>query len=584
MSDPVQLMLEGQYENPDVPVQVINNRTFVPVRYISERMGAFVYWDEQERKIQISRGASTVYLFIDQQQIYQNGQAYEMDVAPFIKDGRTMVPIRFVSEYLGLRVGWEGTERLVIISNPVDLVLNGNMVGGKYQPINVHGDLYVPIFYLAQLTNVSVAFEEDEQVYSFTDDEQQKSDQSYDMSDDKQASVTEEEEQHGEAVESEREDADEQQLEDEHLEEEYLEDKQHDEQQAETVENEVHTENDPLQNSAVKFLPASEIITIDEVRMVKWEWAEKLLGAEVTYDASTSRIILRKEIQSTELTNVDYRNGSYILSFSGPVDGDVNHFFLQDPLRIVVDISNVKLSQMLKPTYDASITLPLSHGTVNQLRLSQFSVSPLTVRVVFDLNQRSTVHVDVRNQEIILQVEEKRPLVVIDPGHGGRDPGALGQMSQEKQIVLNVANQLIQLLRDDPDIDVVPTRESDVYLSLDERVNVANQAQADLFLSVHTNAATSSSAVGSETYVYKNIDQSFGQVVHNHLIQATQLPDRGLKEARFRVLRLTNMPAALIEIAFISNPNEEALLNDPIFQDRVAHSMYNAIREYLYGK
>jgi len=152
--------------------------------------------------------------------------------------------------------------------------------------------------------------------------------------------------------------------------------------------------------------------------------------------------------------------------------------------------------------------------------------------------------------------------IMIDPGHGGNDPGAVGKKSKEKDNVLKVAKKLKTLL-EKYGHTVKMTRSTDVFISLSQRANMANSWGADYFISLHNNAA-SSSATGFETFVYNgSVSQKtkqFQNAVHDAIASKIGIRDRGKKSANFAVLRQTKMPAVLIEYAFISNPNDEKIL------------------------
>ena len=208
----------------------------------------------------------------------------------------------------------------------------------------------------------------------------------------------------------------------------------------------------------------------------------------------------------------------------------------------------------------------------------------------------------------------KRFVLVIDPGHGGKDAGALGAFSKEKDINLSVAMAFgRQVQRNCPDVKVIYTRTTDVFIGLKERANIANKNKADLFISVHTNALPGGKqAYGMETYTlgmhragdnldvakrenaviligkdYKQSYQGFNpnsaesyimfefmqdrnmansvdlaKMVQRETCSAANRPDKGVHQAGFLVLRETSMPSCLIELGFITTPDEERLLND----------------------
>lgn len=170
--------------------------------------------------------------------------------------------------------------------------------------------------------------------------------------------------------------------------------------------------------------------------------------------------------------------------------------------------------------------------------------------------------------------------VFIDPGHGGSDPGAIGPTGvRESAVALAVGLRVAKLCV--AWAQPVLSRHENVPLSLQQRAALANDAGADLFVSVHANAFTTPAAHGTETYHFPGSanGRALAQAIHPRLVAATGRRDRGIKTARFAVLRLTRMPAVLLELAFITNPEEEALLADTQWQDTVAAAIDAGLRE-----
>lgn len=221
--------------------------------------------------------------------------------------------------------------------------------------------------------------------------------------------------------------------------------------------------------------------------------------------------------------------------------------------------------------------------------------------------------------------------VVIDPGHGGKDPGAVGRKSKEKDIVLAIALKVGRYIEENhKDVQVIYTRKSDVFVELFRRAQIANESNADLFISLHCNASKSASAYGSETFVmglhksnenlevakkenaaillednykvvyegfdpnspeahvvftlYQNayLEQSLGfsMLVQDQLRNRAKRHDRGVKQAGFLVLYKIAMPGVLIETGFISNANEEEYLASEQGQVFIASAIYRAFKEY----
>lgn len=174
--------------------------------------------------------------------------------------------------------------------------------------------------------------------------------------------------------------------------------------------------------------------------------------------------------------------------------------------------------------------------------------------------------------------------ICIDPGHGGSDPGAVSGGINEKDINLDIALRTRGLLQQ-LGFEVVMTRESDVYVSLEDRCAIANASGACVFVSIHNNAHTSTTAEGTETYCYYNSAEGreLATSIHREVVKRIGRPDRGVKEASYYVLSYTNMPAALLESAFLTNPEETALLCDPAFRQKIAEGVSAGVEAYVSG-
>lgn len=173
--------------------------------------------------------------------------------------------------------------------------------------------------------------------------------------------------------------------------------------------------------------------------------------------------------------------------------------------------------------------------------------------------------------------------VMIDGGHGGKDPGAVGPTGlQEKDVTLKLAAKVGNLLTAQG-AKIGYTRTTDVYVELSDRAALANKAGARCFLSIHINSAASATATGTETYAYTTGGQGekLARAIQSNLVANIRLPDRGVKYKNLAVLRETSMPAALTEVCFICNPSEEALLKDDAFLDKAALGIAKGTSSFL---
>ena len=224
--------------------------------------------------------------------------------------------------------------------------------------------------------------------------------------------------------------------------------------------------------------------------------------------------------------------------------------------------------------------------------------------------------------------------VVIDAGHGGHDAGAVGAFSKEKNINLKYALEVGDLIKKNhPDVNIIYTRNKDVFVNLNERARIANRAKADLFISIHTNSSKNKSAHGMETFTlgaskskenmeaamlensvillednyekkYEGFDPNStdsyimfefmkdqymdrsihcADLIQSNMINAAKRNNRGVRQAGFLVLRATTMPSILIELGFISNKEEEKFLNNSSNQTKVCKAIYQGFADYKHN-
>ncbi|NGX61255.1 MAG: N-acetylmuramoyl-L-alanine amidase AmiC [Chlamydiae bacterium] len=187
---------------------------------------------------------------------------------------------------------------------------------------------------------------------------------------------------------------------------------------------------------------------------------------------------------------------------------------------------------------------------------------------------------------------KKHELIVVDAGHGGKDPGCTSKKDryEEKELTLSTAHILKNAL-EQLGYTVVLTRHHDTYLPLDTRAEIANAIGADLFVSIHYNYSPNQEARGAEVYSYKEgktppskriaSSKQLAQHVIKGIEEQTKAPSRGLKEANFCVIRETKMPAILVEGGFLSNPQEREKLRDPQYRTRLAWAIAQGVDTYL---
>lgn len=180
------------------------------------------------------------------------------------------------------------------------------------------------------------------------------------------------------------------------------------------------------------------------------------------------------------------------------------------------------------------------------------------------------------------RLNQGRAVVVIDPGHGGADVGAVGIGDiHEADIVLSVSQQVAQLLQQQG-VQAILTRTDDTEIDLEPRVQLAEQSSATLFVSIHANSISLDrpDVNGVETYYFSS-GQALAQTIHQSIISNLDVNDRGVRQARFYVLRKTTMPAVLVEIGFVTGSEDAPRLTDSRWQSQLANAIVRGVLQYL---
>lgn len=357
------------------------------------------------------------------------------------------------------------------------------------------------------------------------------------------------------------------------------------------------------------------------------------LGGSVTAFASTQDATLYA-------VNVDSQPalGQATIHFSTRQQPHFHYFLLDNPRRLVVDFDNTQLNMNLKK-------MALDQTPFNKVRSGH--PKPHVLRLVFDLRESVSIQsYQKKNHDMVLKlktakhpvakvklpVETLRDIVVlIDPGHGGKDPGATGPHgTKEKDVVLGISKQLYHLLEHEQGMKPAMTRNADYYVTLRERLKKAHSNKSDVFVAIHADAFKHAHAVGASVYALSlkgasseaarwlaekenyselggvNLDGkndllrsvlidlsqtatissslSLGDEVLHQIGRMGKLHHQGVEQAPFMVLKSPDIPSVLVETGFLSNPQEEKKLNDPIYQRRIAEAILQGLRDYFYQK
>lgn len=294
-------------------------------------------------------------------------------------------------------------------------------------------------------------------------------------------------------------------------------------------------------------------------------------------------------------------NGTTTIKFDGAIPG-VKPAKLTGPARLVLDLPFTAFDPGFagyKGADTAGERSSAGSSAPTKIRFSYYSDNPSTVRVVWDLSSDAQYSYTQGDGTIQVKVGAAAPKpgagatppppaggkvykIVLDAGHGGDDPGAIGVTGyKEKVYNLSLVKKVKALLDKDSRFKVYLTRSNDTYVALNDRAYYANNLKADLFISFHANSLVGSKATGTETFYTRAESKRLAETLHKHLKNAIGLKDRGVKTAGYVVIKKTTMPAILLESAFLSNARDEAVLKSEAKQNETAAALVKGIKEYL---
>ena len=327
----------------------------------------------------------------------------------------------------------------------------------------------------------------------------------------------------------------------------------------------------------------------------------------------------------SKLQGIEVEPHKYYDNFIIKMDSEVlpRVTLIQNPPRLVLDFKGVTIEKPL-------VFIVKKSKRVGLVRAGQFSKKPLIGRIVLELKRpvkfeaaalygRQQVVLEVADGQgdfpaVAVEAEPAKPMVkpkklakaevvaekpriekaepqilrnkviVIDPGHGGDDPGAKGYNGiLEKNINLKTALYLAKYLKA-KGANVFLTRKTDIKKNLPDIVNFANRIGADIYLGVHYNSLDNSQITGTETYYYHNYSRALAEAVHRSLLLGIRRKDRGLRQAMLYTIHHTRMPAVLLEPVYMTGDQEGALIASPSFQREVARDIAKGVEEYFRNK
>lgn len=593
----VDITVDGQPVNFDVkPYIDSQNRTIVPIRFIGEKLGYSFDWDAIGKVVTVTGNGSSLKIWIGNQQALVDDKTVTMDTVAVLDQGRAMVPLRFIVENMGASISYDQSRRVVdvkrnFVTNDETIEQVSEIVQINSPVVNIRSgpgtqyDIVAKVklgdtfFVTAKQEGWNqIIFQNGQQgwvVASAVDpvkldspDDEQINDDPVEQISDKVAVVSE------------------------------------------TV---INIRSGP--GTDYPTLTKASFGTSFNITGQKGEWYEIALAEnkgwvagwvvsvrETTDTASRTEepgerredVTIPPPIKLNTIFDiaVDTVDDEVYLTIRGEEKLNYSSFRLDNPRRIVLDFpySTLEDPNSLK-------TIEVNHQLVQTIRIAQFSSEQ--VRVVLDLAAPAGLNlVDADDEGEVLEFQVGKPsikgkTIVLDPGHasiqswGGSDPGASGPAGlREKDVVLDIALKTAKVL-EAKGANVILTRTGDTNLTLAGRAQIANDSNADIFVSIHCNANTKSTVQGTSTYYYNNgngqvdVRKKLASVVQSELVNAIGRKNLGVLQANFAVLRLTTVPSILVETAFISNPEEEELLADSSFRSKIAEGIANGLELYF---
>lgn len=626
----VKIEIDGKAMVPkDMPAVIIDGRTMLPMRQIAQELGCEVNWNEAAKQIYVMRGSDIIVFTVDSKTGYENGKEFTMDVPATIVNDRTMLPVRALADALHLNIKWDDPNRIVSIQSGDTVVKDepkapesgqtttGTLTGiqtpsekdadqtftiqadgpmGRYEKTFVDDQKIVLDFYGAKsslpgeitktnsdiVTGIRTATHENNGD-SFTR-------VVFDLSGKKKYEVTQSADKKNITISFGK----------------------------TTVDkiSAVHSQNKDIitiggtgsfgASVAMTADPQKIIVTIpncqsnlsdkintDELQYVldgkvdtsKGNTVELVLAVEdlvqYSYREENQNLIL--EIYPTTLKNMRY-------------DKNANVLFLDKKDKI--DTGSVKMEDHYLDGY-FDVTLPgdyesdYGYGTydVKGTVVENIEVSTKGGNTTFRFKQNRISAYEVTDEGDSYAIRVKNPkevydkVLLLDAGHGGKDPGTSGNGMQEKNLNLTIAQKIAQKLQGSG-IKVYMTRDSDVYPENSTRAKTANDI-ADLMVSIHMNSGPET-ANGTETLyqVHANdngarlTSKQLAEILQGKVVSATGNTNRGAKLwTDVLILNRTTVPSVIVEVIFITNTGDALKISNPAYQDQVAQAIADGIQE-----
>lgn len=626
----VKIEIDGKAMVPkDMPAVIIDGRTMLPMRQIAQELGCEVNWNEAAKQIYVMRGSDIIVFTVDSKTGYENGKEFTMDVPATIVNDRTMLPVRALADALHLNIKWDDPNRIVSIQSGDTVVKDepkapesgqttaGTLTGiqtpsekdadqtftiqadgpmGRYEKTFVDDQKIVLDFYGAKSSLPSEITKTNSDIVTGirTATHENNGDSFtrvvFDLSGKKDYEVTQSADKKNITISFGK----------------------------TTVDkiSAVHSQNkDIITIGGTGSYGASVAMTADPQRIVvtipncqsnlsdkintaelqyvldgkvdtsKGNTVELVLSVEdlvqYSYREETQNLIL--EIYPTTLKNMRYDKNANVLYLDKKDKIDTGSVKFEDHYLdgyFDVTLSGDYESDYGYGTYDVK-------GTV--VENIEVSTKGGNTTFRFKQNRISAYEVTAEGDSYAIRVKNPKEVydkvLLLDAGHGGKDPGTSGNGMQEKNLTLTIAQKIEQELQGSG-IKVYMTRNSDVYPENSTRAQTANDI-ADLMVSIHINSGPET-ANGTETLyqVHANdngarlTSKQLAEILQGKVVSATGNTNRGAKlRTDLLILNSTTVPAVIVEVIFITNTGDALKISNPAYQDQVAQAIADGIQE-----
>ena len=564
-----------------MPPIVLNNFTLVPAREVFEAMRATVEWKKDLEQVYVKYNDKLVVIPIGSTKAYVNGQATTMQTAAKIINNKTMIPLRFVATSLGMQVSWDTKTRVADIDT--GNISSGDVVEATEETTTTVAPVITTT--TEQTTTTETTTEETTTVASTTETttEQTTAAEVNNIS----AITFSKGNSYKDIIT---------------IEGDYNPD----------VSKAFSSDNKTLTLSINNAKLVADKGNIDEGAYISSGYYYQNNGNVVTVSLNlkdsnmavdirqlgnnkTTVTVTYASSNSTDSNNSSSSNSNSSLSGNCGYDAENARFYFKNNgsinIKNIIESDNYNdLNYKLTLNGDytsifSNTTYPVNSSYINNIVVNSTATSTV---ITFSEKKIMTVLMSEADGYIyikpVLPKERYSKIIVLDAGHGGSDPGASGNGLIEKNLTLSMLNKARALFDSDGTIKCYATRTTDTYPSFNDRTDLGNDV-GDAFISIHINAAANTSAAGTETYSLYANDQGNGLTSYGlaseilkNLLSQLGTKDRKVKSENWIVLRQSKIPASLIEIGFITNSGDAAIMGSDAGQQKVAQAIFDSVK------